>query len=131
MRYFRQKRCLLAWIACLAVLLNALMPAVSHAMAAHEDDSAGWTAICSASGTKFAPSPFNQPVDDNNNTAAIDVAHCPYCLSHTGWDGTLPAHGLALGQVTAASALPIPFYLFPIPSNLWAKASPRAPPLPA
>jgi hypothetical protein len=129
MRYCRQKRCLLAWIACLAVLLNALMPAVSHAMAAHQDEPAAWAAICSASGTKFAPSPFDQTGEQNSGF--MDMAHCPYCLTHAGSTGTLPAPAIALVQAETSSASPIPSYLLPVPLNSWAKGSPRAPPLPA
>lgn len=128
MSYFRQKRRIVAWLACLAVLLNVLMPAASHALMAEQDSLSAWTAICSASGTTFAPSPFEPP--GNENPTAVPMAHCPYCLPHAGSLSLLPAGQALLPLAVAVSSSPLLTYYFsPVPTVPWAIASPRAPPV--
>lgn len=61
----------------------------------------------------------------------MDMVHCPYCLTHAGSAGVLPAHGLAPVHAETSSAAPVKHYIGPLPSSPWASASPRAPPLPA
>jgi len=128
MGYFRQKRHYIAWFACIAILLNSLMPAISHAMAASHDQGELWTSICSASGAKLIPSSFSQPADKNTDSKPMSMAHCPYCLAHAGSVGLLPEVTLALAPANLSYALPRLFYLSPSPLFAWASANPRAPP---
>lgn len=53
MSIFKQKNRLIAWLAMLAILLNALAPSVSHALAASNKQSVPWLEICSVSGIKY------------------------------------------------------------------------------
>lgn len=128
MGYFRQNRSLIAWLACLAILLNALMPAIAHALAAEHDGPMLLTAICSASGTQFVPAPFDLPADKQPDTTSAS-AHCPYCLTHAGSAMLLPQTWAMHPVVTTTRTLPRLFYLAPYPLFAWAPAHPRAPPV--
>jgi hypothetical protein len=128
MGYFRQNRHRIAWLACIAILLNALMPTISHAMASSQDQSGFWTSVCSASGTKFIPAPFSKPTDKNSDSKPMSMVHCPYCLAHAGSVALLPATTLLLAPASLSYALPRLFYLSPSPLFAWASANPRAPP---
>lgn len=110
------------WIACLAVLLNAFAPSVSHAVAAFQDPLPG-AAICRADGGRdgAGKAPLHSAGD----------AHCAYCLAHAG--------SIALPPASAAMPAPAPAhrsrlffsYRRPRPLPAWPDARPRAPPLPA
>ena len=127
MGYFRQNLRSLAWLACLAILLNALMPTIAHAVAASQDEPALWGVICSASGTKFVPAPFDLPADKKSDTGSM-MAHCPYCLMHAGSAGPLPQAPSMPIAPALKHVMPELFYLAPYPLFAWATAQPRAPP---
>ena len=127
MGYFRQNLRVLVWLASVAILLNALMPTIAHAIAASQGGPVFWGAICSASGTKFAPVPFGQPADNKSDSKAAMV-HCPYCLAHAG-SVALPSQQVQLSLTVAlAHVMPRLFYLAPYPLHAWVTAHPRAPP---
>ena len=91
------------WIACFAILLNALAPSVSHAIAFSRGVPATWE-ICRADG-------------------------CAYCQTHAGSFG-LPPATLASLPVTGMRLTPFLFYRAPLPLAVWATAQPRGPPAP-
>ena len=127
MGHFRQNLRLISWLASFAILLNALMPTIAHAVAANQGESVIWGAICSASGTKFVPNPLGQPADQQPDTKP-PMAHCPYCLAHAGTD-VLPTQPVQLPLAVALThVMPRLFYFAPYPLFAWAAAQPRAPP---
>ena len=128
MRHFRQNRLFIAWLACLTVLLNALTPALSHALADNQSDSGSWTAICSASGTKFVPSPFAQTSDEKSGSGSMDLEHCPYCLPHAGSLALLPATLSVFALGSAPHTLPARLDRASSSHLAWSAAYPRAPP---
>jgi DUF2946 family protein len=132
MGLFRRNRFLVSWLACMAIVLNALAPAISHAMASVQGQPAPWTEICSVSGTKFAPLDFNLAVDgkkDRDTQPMSSMQHCPYCLTHAGSVGMLTDIGFELAKHDLSYSLPELFYQSPHPLFVWAASSPRAPPL--
>lgn len=71
-------RILTTWIAAWAVLMSALAPAISHALA--QDGEAPWVEVCTSSGSKWvdpstgeeAPAPGDGPA----------TGPCGYCVLH-------------------------------------------------
>ena len=134
MSFFRQNYRFIAWLGCLAVLLNTLAPAISHAMASGQDNTL-LLEVCSATGNKtaiaiqldFAQLPGK--MQDNQDSHAAPMQHCPYCLTHVAYLAVL--HDKApLALVTNLSySLPELFYHAPRPLFAWAASQPRAPPI--
>jgi len=136
MELFRQNRRLISWLACMAILLNALAPAISHAMASTQNESVLWAEICSVAGNKFVPVDFgqpasNQPADSKNRgdtQPMSSMQHCPYCLPHAGSVGVITGFSFELTQIDLSYSLPELFYQSPRTLFVWAASSPRAPP---
>lgn len=122
------------WIACFAILLNALAPSISHAISAFNGHSAQpplWMEVCTVDGAKFV-APVSDKVPDtapSNNSIAHQSEHCPFCLSHAG-TFALPPPSLTPFAVSGQhDLLPSLFYRSPQPLFSWAAAHPRAPPV--
>lgn len=120
------------WIACFAILMNALAPTISHAV---NGKPRSWE-ICLNDGTRVTGvgeldyATFlavtdrrkAQPMDH------LDMADCPYCLPHAGWVA-LPAAERALAFALDGAALrPLLFYRSPQPLPGWPASHPRGPP---
>lgn len=116
-----------AWIACFAILLAALAPSISHALAIAGDGSGNWVEICTVSGSKLVSANH-----DHQSPAPADkfghLKHCPFCLSHAVSVGLLPPADFTLPVVAGTHILPSLFYQAPRPLFAWAVAQPRAPP---
>lgn len=123
MREFIKHQHRFIWIAILAVLLNALAPSISHALA-----WAGSTPypsdICSAS----APASAGQKAPAQT---PLSIKHCVMCSAHGNMDGLLPAVPQPLPALLAAipSDTPPPSSHASLPH--WNAAAPRAPPITA
>lgn len=102
------------WIALFAILMNALAPAVSHAMS--RDDAVG-ADVCSAGKLAKQDAPAGK-------TAMQD---CGYCASHGGSFGLAPAEN-TLPRPAAARLQPYLFYHSPRPLLALSAAPPRGPP---
>ena len=130
MALFSKNRRIIAWLACLAILLNALAPAISHAMAAANGKSAPWAQICTTSGTKFIALDLalksDQKQDEN---AAMNMDHCAYCVTHAGSFGMTASNEFVVYAPNLSYDLPQLFYHAPRPLFVWAAANPRAPPV--
>ena len=124
---FRQNRRFIAWFACIAILLNSLAPAISHAMASVQGKDAPWAQICSTSGTKYIPLDFGQN-DRDQQPQPMAMQHCAYCLTHAGSFAVFTDVALQFEPVSLAYSYPALFYQSPHPLFVWAAASPRAPP---
>lgn len=113
------------WFACLAILLNALTPALSYAFVSHQSINAIGE-ICSASGAVYSAAELGV---DSASSGAIDhhVKHCPYCLGQAGSTG-LPPAAASLLVASGHDAYPPLFYQSPQPLLNWLQAQPRGPP---
>lgn len=149
------RRSFAAWMACLAVLLAALAPAISHGINAFRLADAGMHHHCDEPGDSAKqafdtegsamPAPhrqapedagqaFDHAVSDNaahaghGSGADLHFEHCPFCFTHAGSFGLVPAIFFT-GQMGMSVALrPALFYLSPHPLFAWTSAQPRAPP---
>jgi hypothetical protein len=125
MRAARAYSRLISTIAALAILLAALAPALSHALASAAGTS--WVEICTAQGSKWI-----QAGDDGSErapTSAHVLDHCPYCSLHAPGLGLPPAEFRAHLPLRLGDAVPLAFLSAPRTLHAWVSAQPRAPPL--
>jgi hypothetical protein len=121
-----------AWLAALAVLWGALMPVLSHAVAAHQVGSSGWVEVCTATGMAWVSA-----ADDAGTTgqptpaSGMTLAGCDWCATHSPQLGApMVAQPLAAPLVFGPS-VPTAFLHAPRPLFVWAAAHSRAPPFSA
>lgn len=124
------------WIACFAILMNALAPAISHAV---NGKPRTWE-ICLNDGTRVtgvgdldyatfvAVTDRSKAQSPARPMAQMDMEDCSYCLPHAGWFG-LPPTDLALPlPLDGATMRPTLFYQSPQPLPVWSASNPRGPP---
>lgn len=121
MRVTRQWRSVVAWVACAAVLLAALMPTLSHALAADRVMNVMLAEICSTSGAAGADKSQRSPQQ------AGHLQDCQYCQLQTDTPA-LPVPLFAAGPVKLSTTRPTLFYQSPQALFSWVAASPRGPP---
>lgn len=119
-----------AWMACLAILLVALAPSISHALAATSEAQA-WTEICTATGIKLV-----KVTDEQAGKSFFTQKHdehyedCPFCrIDNHAF--TLPP-GPATVRVAEPWVRPPPAFLYqapPLRLSAWPARRTRAPPL--
>lgn len=120
---FRSLRHRIAWIACWAVLVGALAPAVSQCLAAVRQQPV-WTDICSAGSLASVPS---KPTD-RSPAGAHGGAPCAYCLTHAGSFGLPPTHWQVTLPTTAGIDVRPPTDAHPAWVAVVRAAQPRGPP---
>ncbi len=118
-----------ARIALFAVLLAALAPTISHAVAASSDAKTPWVQVCDGMNVKWVQvDAEGKPISPSQAASHFD--HCPFCLNHGGEIGvlqnSLPLFALRIER----ESFPDRFYQSPRPLFIWATAQPRAPPYP-
>ncbi len=127
-------RRLTLWIACFAVLMASLAPAISHAMRAISGDAgSGWVEVCTLAGSKWVRADdASAPSGSSAPAKTLAVEHCPYCALHAAslalppgapqpWLAALPLRFAAPAGVLAA----------PRDGLTWRIAQPRGPPFTA
>jgi hypothetical protein len=107
------------WLAVFAILMNALAPSISHALAAASGNPGAWQ-ICRAERSAVQ----DQKVPDQ--AGAMD--HCGYCLPHAGTYSLLPTMITGLGIFGGNELRPFLFYRAPQPLLALTAAPPRGPP---
>lgn len=112
----------MAWLACAAVLLSAVMPTLSHAFAPNRADAV-LAQICSPS-KLMAGADAQGPHDKSS----LHMQDCPYCRLQFDTP-VLPTVPVPLKLGTIAARHPTLFYQSPTPLFSWVAANPRAPPL--
>lgn len=120
-----------AWLACLAIVLNALVPAFAHAVAglSGQDDVVA-AAVCSFDGAGAAVPTTTDPFDRQSPHAPSlpSAAHCPYCL--TGASIGPPCSGPTASLPAPASETPQRLSQVQVPPHFARSPAhaPRAPP---
>lgn len=116
-----------AWFAVFAVLLNALAPAMSHALAARLGVT--WLEICTKDGLKRIAVNYQGARPDlpaGAHVAAPD--HCPYCAPHGASVAHVPPAG-AIVPVVTGPALVAAVLTTRAPQRAeWSSGHARAPP---
>jgi hypothetical protein len=122
MRLAGSTRRLAAWIAALAVLMAALAPALSHAMAAEQ--AARWIEVCGAQGSKW--------IAGDDASGAPKTLHglelCPYCTLHAQTACLPPLVATVAAAASLRDVVPHARPVVPRPLPAWLNAQPRAPP---
>ncbi|GGX79217.1 DUF2946 domain-containing protein [Massilia dura] len=141
------KRLLQVWLACCAILMNALAPAVSHALGLERGQQHTWE-ICLNDGTRLAgfgeldeatflvltdrarpvPAKSMQEQMRGQGDETMSMADCGYCLPHAGALGLPPPASLTVPPAAAMPERPYLYYHAPRPLQAWAGARPRGPP---
>lgn len=115
----------------MAMVLNSLAPAISHAMTAAQDNGSSWQEICSATGNKWilvaADMNIKSPAK-NTDSKPAPMQHCPYCVTHAGSFALVANIQPIIINPDISYSLPELFYHSPRPLFVWAASSPRAPP---
>ena len=127
----RARRPLLIWIACCAVLLNALAPSASQLFGATGGLADGWLEICSALGPRYVA--LDSIADDAAGKPAVpakstDAARCPFCVPHAGSVALMPVVAVVLVASAVREVAPRLYFVAPRPLFQWAAARSRAPP---
>jgi hypothetical protein len=115
-------------LAFLAVLLNALAPSVSHALAASRPSIP--IDVCSEHGgpaLAVAAALLTQDQDHHHGAGGL-AGDCGHCLAHAGMLGLPPAGLSALPPAPAMPGRPYLFYHAPRPLPALCAAAPRGPP---
>ena len=123
-----------AWAACLAILMSALAPSVSHALALARGVDIAWMEVCSVAGTKLVKADTGMEragttTDAPASDALAQAGHCPYCNTHAASFALLPATAPLLLAGDRNRLLPLLFYRSPQPAAPWTVAQSRAPPV--
>lgn len=116
-------------LAFLAVLLNALAPSVSHALAAMQPSIP--IDVCSEHGgaqLAVAVALLTQDQDQHQHHHGAG-GDCGHCLAHAGGAGMPPAGLSALPPAPALAERPYLSYHAPRPLLVLAAAAPRGPPI--
>jgi Protein of unknown function (DUF2946) len=117
---------LTSWIAMLAILMSALAPSISHAVAPKQSDA--WVEVCTSAGAKWvkqnAGSSEQAPASDGGHA----FEHCPYCSLHANAIAIPAAPFVPALGATLSDLLPIAFLAAPRTLHAWVTAQPRAPP---
>lgn len=115
-----------AWIALFAVLLNALAPTLSYAMAAGRGGAV--VEMCTSFGLKKVV--VSKAGGDGAPSVAHGIKHCPFCLSADsvsappgGGVSALPTAAGAVSAVVSASSI------IHDPLLSWSAAHKRGPPV--
>jgi hypothetical protein len=114
----------IAWIAISAILFSACAPTLAQAFD-NQQSKQPWASICTASGTKLVLLDHAE-----HDTQGLDHAekHCGWCFSQSVMPAVMP---LVVALHSPALELH-PKYPSPhiaLPTQIWASAQPRAPPL--
>ena len=128
------------WIACFAVLMNALAPSISHAMAAltgvpatweicRTDGSVAVAAAVPGQGELVAVGSLAKKISEKNTEkSTIPMADCGYCLPHGGSVALTPSTITGLGLMKSDALRPFLFYRAPQPLLALSAAPARGPP---
>lgn len=117
-----------AWLACFAILVNALAPAISHAVASLKSNKQDVVEVCTAYGVVLV-AVGDGAADRNPRGHSLPAgAACPYCVTHAG------SFALPFGSSSLAVTLS-PGTIRPLPPDearprglAWTTPRSRAPP---
>jgi len=120
---------LAAWIASFAILLAALAPSISHAIAVAKGADVSWLEICTTDGAKVIKVAGQQsPASPSSSEKGMQSGHCPFCFTHADSVALLPMAPLDMPVVSGTYHFPTLFYQSSHPLFAWSSAQPRAPP---
>ena len=118
-------------IACFAIMLNALAPAVSQTLVLVTGAPTGWTQICSIAGSRWVM-PSADPAAKQGPASPASPAgaeQCPFCAVHAGSSGFAPAASLRFDAAVLEQEQPVVVAIVGAPGvAAYLHARGRAPP---
>ena len=119
-----------AWAACIAILMAALAPSVSHALARARGVDIAWMEVCSTTGLKVvqAASADGESGAPSSSDGKMQAAQCPFCSTHAAVFLLPPSAVRPFPLAGNTRLLPSLFYQSPAPQFIWSSASSRGPP---
>ena len=120
------------WLVALCLLLGALLPTLSLALAHARGDVVAWSQVCRSSVVSpRAGSLLAAQAEQQDSQASLHgvFANCPFCTLHTQ-DLAPPPAALASTVLLLPLSFEMPerFYSAPNSAHAWAPAQSRAPP---
>ena len=121
---FRTNSKLIHWIAILGILMSALAPSISQAIAFKDSNKSFDVEICSLTGSKLI---HVVVIDDQSNDHQFSAEHCPYCVAQSDFLPTLNTDiNFSLSQ--SNQLFPQLYYQSPKLHFAWLTLPSRAPP---
>lgn len=128
----------IAWLACASMVLSAIAPTISHALATQSTPT-GMMKVCTSTGNKFIPVSFiiakanvnvaePTPVTNTRNNKADKMSSCSYCDQHASSAVVLSYASSVFFDAPNAVKLTTSFYINPRSYFLSTPTSPRGPP---
>lgn len=118
-------------MAVLAVLMAALAPSVSEALASWRGSAVAYLGeICTAQESRRVTGDSSRGAGGHGDRS-VPFEHCPFCPTHAGSFGLPPSSSIAIPIVNGDRLAPSLYFRSPRPLFNWATAQPRAPPLAA
>lgn len=114
-------------MACMAILIAALAPSISHALSDDDKPRSLWAEICSSAGLKLVKLDTGSQSSGHGEPISA-FEHCPFCQAHGGMLALPPSEFLVLPAYVGTSSMPDLFYQAPRPLFIWASPQSRAPP---
>ena len=115
----------IAWLAILALLVAALAPSVSRALAAYSGGDATWVALCTAQGIKYVKADGGTPAQHDSKSR---FEHCPLCSLQSAGAAPLPIPGIAFPVPDGKPPAPAAFLHAAGTQYIWSPALARGPP---
>lgn len=128
MPFSRTRRRFAAWLALIAMVLDALAPAVAQAVVA-SSDRAQWVEVCSASGMIWIQPDADATAAGSSSVPGVGAAmSCPWCTLHGGAADLPPAMVLSAPLPRLTEPPPVFFRAVTL-TGIWVVAQARDPPL--
>ncbi|WP_067061800.1 DUF2946 family protein [Roseateles chitosanitabidus] len=125
------------WMVLVTFWLASLMPAVSMAARALDQDIVPWAPVCGASfnplgaSVDAATAPDDRPAGGALDQEHSLLQHCPFCHLHQDALPLPPAPGVPPLRTELRHGLPERFFSASVTAHAWRAAPARAPPLTA
>lgn len=129
MHFKRSIRTLTAWIALFAILLGAVMPAMSHALSRIAGAETRWVEVCTVAGTKLVAVDDSTGDSKGDNSDLFPAERCAFCATHGETQALPTPHVVPFALEAGNDEFPRLYFHTPRPLFAWVKSPPRAPPL--
>lgn len=114
------------WVACVAILMGALAPTITHAL--NSMPGSAFLEVCTAIGSRLGWAGSGDGGAPASGVPADQMQHCPYCVLQAAAPALPPAPLQGLTLLPLAFQLPELFLAAPTTLHAWASIQARAPP---
>lgn len=127
-----------AWVALVLVVVQAMLPVLSHAVVSQAAQEQGWVEVCTVSGMAWvrltstaAPTDVADAADESAPSPLSSLASrgCEWCATHHPLTALPPASFASPIAASNWASHPPAFFHAPRLLAVWASAHSRAPPV--